>query len=409
MQNIKNNSLKRNFSWNFIGNLIYAATQWGLIVVITRLGSIELVGLFSLGLAITSPIILFTNLQLRTVQATSQNNEFHIGDYFGIRIATDFIFIIILFIYLILSNYDGFTNIIIILVGITKIIESLSDLLYGFFQQKERMELIAKSTIIRGVSSFIVVFFSLYLTGDLSLALICMSLAWLLVFIFYDIKNLYKFSSSLKPRFKISNINIVKLSLPLGLVVMIVSLNTNLPKILIEKLLNVEALGIFASISYLVFVGSKFIDSVGNALLPKLAKMYIAQNVKAFRKYLLILVGLSFMIGLILIIFSIIIGDFILYIIYGSVFSEYKNLLILIMIYGMFNYISYSLMVGLNSMRKFKIQPYLGIFWLIVSISTLSWLIPEYGLVGAAYSLIIYSLSRVVSIGILVFYYLRKI
>lgn len=406
---IMRNSLKKNFSWNFIGNLIYAATQWALIIVITRLGSVEMVGLFSLGLALCGPIILFTNLQLRTIQATSYDGNYNIRDYFGIRVITDLIFCFIIVILLFISNYDSYTNLIIILVALTKIIESLSDLLYGFFQQKERMELISKSTILRGVLSLVIAVLVLFFTNSLIITLLGISFSWLIVFLFYDVKNLYEFSSSLKPEFTRKNLNIIKLALPLGIVVMIVSLNTNLPKILIENMLDAKALGYFASISYLVFIGSKFIDSIGNALLPRLAILYNQKNVPKFKKYLLNLVSISFVIGIILIILSMLIGDYLLYIIYGPEFFDYRELLILIMIYGMFNYVSYSLMVALNAMRKFKIQPYLGVLWLLVSIISLIYFIPKYGLIGAALALILYAISRVISIGTIVLISLRRV
>jgi len=403
------NSLKKNFSWNFIGNLIYAATQWGLIVVITRLGSVEMVGLFSLGLALTGPIIMFTNLQLRTVQATSHEGLYKIADYFGVRIVTNVAFCLVLSILLLFSDYDIYTMVIVGLVGVTKLIESLSDLLYGFFQQKERMELIAKSTIVRGISSLLIIIISLYFTSNLIVALIGMSVCWLVIFILYDVRNVYRFTVRLRPSFKFTNLlEIIKMSLPLGIVVMIVSLNTNLPRILVEKMLDVEALGYFASISYLVFVGSKFINSMGNAVLPRLALLYNQKNIKDFRNHLLTLVAISSIIGLFLISVSIIGGEYILYYIYGADFYKFKTLLILIMIYGMFNYISYSLMVGLNALRNFKIQPYLGLIWLIFALTSLLYLTPKYGLNGAAIALIIYSVSRILSIGFVLYYTLNR-
>jgi len=408
-QVLKRNSLRKNFNWNFIGNLIYAATQWGLIIVMTRFGNVEMVGVFSLGLAVTGPIIMFTNLQLRTVQATTQDKSFHFSEFLAVRILANIIFCFILFTLIFASDYKGYTVVIICLVAVSKIVESLSDLAYGLFQQKERMELIAKSTIMRGISSLFIVFIIVYFTNNLIAALIGLIICWFLVLIFYDIKNVYRFSMKFRPVFKKKEIiSIIKLSLPLGIVVMIVSLNTNLPKILIENMIDAEALGYFASISYLVFVGSKFINSIGNAMLPRLAILYEKGNKKNYNKYLLILVSISAMIGMFLTLASYFGGEYILYVIYGSEFVSYRNLFVLIMVYGTFNYISYSLIVGLNAMRKFKIQPYLGIIWLTISAISLLLLIPEYGLIGAAWSLIIYSVSRISTVCIVLYLNLKS-
>ena len=64
-------SLRSNFAWVLTGNVIYAACQWGAIVALAKLGSSFMIGQFSLGLAIATPVLMFTNLHLRAVQAIS--------------------------------------------------------------------------------------------------------------------------------------------------------------------------------------------------------------------------------------------------------------------------------------------------------------------------------------------------
>src|ERR1044072_4016691 len=63
-------SLRTNFSWTLAGNLIYSGCQWGVLIVLARLGSPEQVGQFALALAVTAPVIMLSNLQLRGVLAT---------------------------------------------------------------------------------------------------------------------------------------------------------------------------------------------------------------------------------------------------------------------------------------------------------------------------------------------------
>lgn len=67
--------------WTFIGNVVYAGCQWGMLVVLTKLGSPEMVGQFALGLAITAPVFRFADLRLRNVQATDTRREYLFGDY----------------------------------------------------------------------------------------------------------------------------------------------------------------------------------------------------------------------------------------------------------------------------------------------------------------------------------------
>jgi hypothetical protein len=81
-------SLKANFSWTLAGNVFYAMSQWGMLVIIAKLGTPETVGKFSLGLAIVGPILEFANLRLRQIQATDAKREYLFGHYFALRLFT---------------------------------------------------------------------------------------------------------------------------------------------------------------------------------------------------------------------------------------------------------------------------------------------------------------------------------
>src|SRR5436190_1143591 len=79
-------SLRSNFLWAIVGNVAYAACQWGMLVVLAKMGSAEMVGQFALALAISTPILMFTNLQLRGVQATDARGDYSFRDYLGLRL-----------------------------------------------------------------------------------------------------------------------------------------------------------------------------------------------------------------------------------------------------------------------------------------------------------------------------------
>jgi nitrate reductase gamma subunit len=72
--------------WTLSGYAVYMACQWAMLILVVRLGSPEKVGEFSLGLAISAPVILFTNLGLRRLQVTDAARRFTFADYFGLRL-----------------------------------------------------------------------------------------------------------------------------------------------------------------------------------------------------------------------------------------------------------------------------------------------------------------------------------
>ena len=184
------------------------------------------------------------------------------------------------------------------------------------------------------------------------------------------------------------------LALPLGAVMMLNSLDTNLPRIIIEKYLGEVALGYFTSIAYLIVAGNLFIQSVGQAFSPRLAKLYYNNSFKLFYKILIVLILLGISIGTIGLLISILFGKLILTILYDDSYIQYSNLLNLIMVSGMFNFAASFLGYSITAMRLFKIQPYIGLVGIIVTIVFSIILIPQYGLTGAAFTLILGSIAH---------------
>ena len=81
-------TLRVNFLWTLSGNVVYAGCQWGMLVVLAKLGTPQIVGEFALALAITAPIVLGAGLSVRSVQATDAASEYPFGDYLLVRLLT---------------------------------------------------------------------------------------------------------------------------------------------------------------------------------------------------------------------------------------------------------------------------------------------------------------------------------
>jgi hypothetical protein len=63
-------SLRITFTWTLVGNVVYALCQWDMISSLAKLGTTAAVGQFALALAITAPVFMLTNLQLRGIRTT---------------------------------------------------------------------------------------------------------------------------------------------------------------------------------------------------------------------------------------------------------------------------------------------------------------------------------------------------
>jgi O-antigen/teichoic acid export membrane protein len=388
-------SLRQNFSWTFAGNLVYAASQWGLLVVFAKFGTPEMIGQFALALAMTTPIILFANLSLRAVQATDARQEYQFGDYLGLRLLTILLagFIIIGIIFL--SDYGQETKLVILFIGLSKSFEAISDIIFGLLQQQERMDRIAKSLMIEGTVTLAVVTIIIWLTHSIVLGVAGLAIVWGLQLILYDLpsaaliirarypdKNIW---SLLRPRlnFRITR-GLVWLALPLAFVAGLGSLSVQLPRLALERFEGQYELGIFAAIASVGTIFTMITIALSGSALPRLAQLFVLEQYEHFGKLVMRLVGIGTIIGVIGIIGSLIWGRVFLSIVYTEEYAIFTDVFIVIVINAGVTAALNFFGTALSATQQFTVQVPIHILkFLVVGIS-LYLLIPYWGILGAA-------------------------
>jgi O-antigen/teichoic acid export membrane protein len=398
MEQIKPLTLRHNFSWIFIGNAVYAACQWGMLVVLAKLGSPEMVGQFTLGLAVTAPVIMFTNLQLRAVQATDTKRQYLFSDYLGLRLCSTGLAMLLIAAIIITSGYGWETSLVILVVGLAKAFESISDVFYGLIQQNERMDRIAMSLVIKGPLSLLLLGIGIYISGSVIWGVVGLAVAWAMVLVGYDLRSgalMLNQMAQLQPRWKLKKlVKLICLCLPLGFVMMLISLNTNIPRYFIERYLGERELGIFAALAYLMVAGNIVVDALGQSASPRLAKYYATGNSIAFRMLLLKLVGIGALLGGTGVLVALVAGRQILTLLYQPEYAQQADLFVLLMIVALMGYMSSFLGYGMTAARYFFIQ--MPLFAVVTSTSAIAcfWLIPNMGLSGAVIALFIGTLVQ---------------
>jgi len=385
-------SLRQNFSWNFIGNVIYAGCQWGILIVLARLGGPEAVGRFTLALAITAPVMIFSNLALRQVLVTDAKYSYPFSDYLALRVITILLALIVIVAITWFSGYQGEMAMVILAVSLSKAFEAFSDIFYGLQQRHERLDLVARSFMLRGPLGLAALAGGYYLTDALVIGVFSMAVAWAAILLLYDIPNSRRWRQPTNDpqggtRLKREQLGrwgrLAWLAFPLGLATMLVSLNTNIPRYFIEHYLGAEALGIFASMAYLVVTGGMVINAVGQATSPRLANYFAKQNIRAFIR----LLGKTELIALALggagILAAAFFGREILTLLYGSAFAAQGDVFVWVMLSAAIIYMSSFMGYAMTALRLFRVQPVL--FAVVAGINTLGCflLVPQFGLVGA--------------------------
>src|SRR5205807_10180572 len=89
----------------------------------------------------------------------------------------------------VVSGYGWQTSLVILMLGLAKVFESISDVFFGLLQQHEPMDRIAKSMMVKGPLSLVALTGAIALTGNIVWGAVALATAWALWLVVYDIPN----------------------------------------------------------------------------------------------------------------------------------------------------------------------------------------------------------------------------
>ena len=382
--------LRANVAWALAGNAVYAASQWGMIVVLVKLGTPEMLGQFALGLAVTAPVMIFANLALRQIQATDARGRYSFGDYLGLRLATTALALFVISGLALATCRTGETALVVILLGVAKGTESISDVFHGLFQKSERMDRIAQSLMLKGPLSLLTLGAGIVLTGRVAGGVLVLIAGWLAVLVLFDYPiaralAVGRSGGRIVPKWSASTTwPLFVLALPLGIATMLNSLNTSIPRYALEWTVGERALGLFAAISYLKVAGTIAIAALGQAASTRLADFFARGESASYASLLARLSGLGAMLGGFAWLVSLVGGRPLLTVLYRPEYAEHLAAFQILMFAAALEYVGSLLGYGMTAAGLFRIQPVLFALSAALNVALSILLIPGRGLEGAA-------------------------
>jgi O-antigen/teichoic acid export membrane protein len=406
-------SLRRNVSWTFAGNVVYAGCQWGMLMALAKLGSPEMVGRFALGLAVTAPVMGFARLGLRIVQATDAADQFRFGHYMALRLLMTALAFGSIAGLALVGGYRRETALLLVAIGASKAFENVSDMLYGVMQRQERMDQIAVLQMIKGPLSLAALAATLYFTGDVVWAATALAAIWALRLVAYDLRYAARVLGwpALRPRWDPAILaRLALMTLPLGVAVLLMSLVANIPRYFIERQLGERQLGFFASMAYLIVMGSMVVEALGQSASPRLAKYRVAGDAASYRLLLGRLLGLAVAVGVAGVLASCVGGDAILSILYGPEYAGQPEVLTWLMVAAVAAYASAFLGHGIMaSTRRYVALLLIHVGVAAVMAAGCGLLIGPYGLRGAAWATLAAYSAQVAGFAVLQARLLRRL
>ncbi|WP_145301949.1 lipopolysaccharide biosynthesis protein [Crateriforma conspicua] len=392
--------MRTGFQWTFIGNSVYAASQWGILAVLNKVGSTEAAGLFLLAHAIVSPAALFFNFNFRVVWVTDAAANIRFGEFVCARL----VYSVLLLVFVVaigLIMPDANTSIVLSLVamGIAAAGLSISDLFCGLFQKQERLDLSARTTMFRGILNFGSFACTFCSTRNVVASIAAMGIARIFLVLFHDLplaNSLFGQQRTWRPNPEFglkfsweSTRTLTCIGLPLGINAIAGSLTPQIPRLILNYQNGLEALGVFGSISQVIAIGSMVITALGTVFMPRLSKAHQKGDVKQFVYLTFWSIAVAIAIGTTAVCVSSLIGERLLRLLYTPEYSQYQSVLVICMLAATGSFAGCICGMIIASARRFSLVLVASLSQCSMALIAALLFIPRFGLHGAAYSLVV--------------------
>ncbi|MDA0919220.1 MAG: hypothetical protein O2945_09130 [Planctomycetota bacterium] len=402
-------SLKVNFAWTFLSNVLVAVCQLGLLTLLLREAGDEATGQYIIALAISAPVFMFAGLDLRTLQATDSSGEVRFSEYLSLRLICGGIALAIVPVIALALGYRANTLAVITVVGLGRFFLLIGDTFNGLMQQSERMDRVAHSIVLKGILSSVVLGATFLVTGSLIAAVFAEAATRFLVLAFYDLPLGRRLASqhgseeiSLASLRTVEAARLTKLtfrSLPLAFKVMLVSLDTHVTRYFVSGMGSLSAVGVFGPIASGAAAGSMVGKALNQSVSAKLGRLASTGEAQPFRSFVRKLQLFYLVLGVAGVGFTMLVGGPLLALVRPDLLA-YQTVLTLVVVS-----VALDLQNGIVDMSLVaarRIAPLAPACGLSVATSAICcwFLIPLYGLEGAAIAMIIGRIMRMAALNL---------
>ena len=379
--------MRVNFSWAFIGNGVYAACKWAALALLAKATTTEGVGQFALGVAIAAPTFMLLDLQLRSVQATDAKGEHSFGTYAALRVLTTVFGVLGVAVFAAATQVAEEAVWVVVLVGVWRACESLSDVIYGGLQRLERLDRVSQSLLIKGPLSLACMAAALHWTGSVAGAVGGLLAGAAITLVVFDIPSIKGWAGPLRWEGARDLLRLARIAFPLGVVMMLISLNTNVPRYWVEAELGTSALGVFSALVYVVVAGGTIVAALGQAAAPRLSQYAAVGRVDDFLHLLVRLLLIGAGLGAAGVLVAAVGGEAILSLLYTAEYAQHAGLFVGVMMVSAILYLDSFLGYAMTAVGAFR--PQLPLFVATVAVTVLvgAVAVPVWGLKGAVVSM----------------------
>jgi O-antigen/teichoic acid export membrane protein len=392
----------RNVRAVFLGNSLYALGLWLQTVIFARQGGPAAVGAYAFAVALVTPVMMLSHLHLRTLLASDVRNKYTFQEYRRLRLVTTAVGMVSLFAAAWGTGQWRTIWPVLAPVCVKAGADAVSDIYSGLWQQVERMNVVARALILQAGSSVTLMVVTALLGGSVSALATaaalgsCTQLVYLHLRTTRDPALRWRATASQAGIERRRLLQLAREAVPLGLIVLLVSLQQYVPRYIIRLSAGETALGLFAAASQLTSTGTIIIQALGTAAIPHLARAYADSDLWRFRKLTRKLVLHASALGVAGVLASALLGREVLIVVFRPEFAGAASTLLVLSVSAGLSFIAVLLGYSLTAARVIIQQTVLLSATLVVSMVGCALLVPLYGIVGAAAGLLVAALVQAV-------------
>ncbi len=403
MEKTSAKQLRNNVIYNSVGNAIYYISQYALMIIATNISGAYVNGLVATAMTVAATCITVCAYGMRSFQISDFDGQFSDKNYLNSRYITLIAAALLCVVYAFAVSYSTEQRIVILVYTFCRLSEGFVDVLHGYLQRAERLDIVGISFGVRGLVNMAVFGAGLWLTQNVVVTLLVMTaFNWAFVLVFD-----WPFSRK-KADFKNTKggslTSLLWVCAPLALYSFLNSAVGSVIKLYCERIAGVEAFSdfnnIFGPVQILqvgaAYVFVPFMTIFAHAWVDKNRKSYMrALGIATITMPVLAIAGV---VGVLLL------GDWGLALLYGEEILQNSSLLVPSVFATVVTTYVAILCYLLSMMRKMKDLIITNVIGIVASFVFASPMIIAFGIYGAAYATIAArSLQAIATLGFVLY------
>lgn len=388
-----------------VANVLFAASNWLLLIIIAKQFDSQYLGQFVLALSICSPAFLFASFKVRTLIVVDTNWTFKLFEYAIARLIANLIVTVFIGVAVFYLSNEAFAYVL-LLVLLYKWCDAWSEFCQSYLRRIHKFEYSSGSLALRSIVTLISVLFVSFHSESFFLILT----VWLSVTALFSAIDTVLFvkmarfndPSQLNFRYVFAKSSILraftlyKTYATVAVAMAVSSLFVYIPNFLLSYQIGVEVAGEFAALTYFLVAGGIVINSLSQAATPKLTQLFAQRELAGFKALTnkLCLVGIG--LGALGFLISYFFGAFFLKLFYNDSIALHSTALNWIMAGAGVRYVYIFIGTAFSSLKLFHIQTQIYGLGLLSMFLGCWYLIPIYQLKGAAIALCISTTIEIV-------------